>query len=61
MAASLLYGVVCLVLNALRRMDGPYFFLQVYTQPAGVILMWFGIIAVLCLALSFLYYKIKWR
>ena len=61
MAASLFYGFVCLILNALNKLDGPYFFLQVHKQPAGVIIMWFGIIAVLCLGLSFLYYKIKWK
>ncbi|MCR5054751.1 MAG: hypothetical protein K6A69_07905 [Lachnospiraceae bacterium] len=60
-AASLMYGVVTLVLNALRIMDGPYFFLKVYEQSAGVIITWFGIIAALCLGLAFLYYKVKWR
>ena len=59
--ASLFYGVITLVLNALRIMDGPYFFLKVYEQSAGVIVTWFVIIAVLCLGLAFLYYKIKWR
>jgi hypothetical protein len=57
---SLLYGAICLVLNACRVLDGPYFFLQVHEQPAGVIALWFGIIAVLCLGLSLLYYWIKW-
>ena len=61
MAASLFYGVVCLVMNALNMLDGPYFFLQVHQQPVGVIVMWFGIIAVLCLGLAFLYFRVKWR
>ena len=61
MAASLFYGLVCLILNALKMLDGPYFFLQVHEQPVRVIIVWFGIIAVLCLALSFLYYRIKWK
>ena len=61
MAASLFYGGVCLILNVLNKLDGPYFFLQVNKQPAGVIVTWFGIIAILCLVLSFLYYKIKWK
>ncbi|WP_044916314.1 hypothetical protein [Butyrivibrio sp. WCE2006] len=60
-AASLLYGVIALVLNAARIMDGPYFFLKVYEQPAVTIITWFAIIAVLCFALAFLYYKVKWR
>ena len=60
-ATSLLYGIIALVLNALWIMDGPYFFLKVYEQSAGVIATWFAIIAALCLGLAFLYYKIKWR
>ena len=56
-AASLLYGVIALVLNALRIMDGPYFFLKVYEQSAGVIVTWFAIIAALCLGLAFLLYS----
>jgi len=60
-AVSLIYGAVCLALNAWNLLEGPYFFLEVHTQPASVIGMWFGIIAVLCLVLSFIYYRIKWR
>ena len=52
-AASLMYGVIALVLNALRIMDGPYFFLKVYEQAASVIAAWFAIIAALCLGLAF--------
>lgn len=59
--ATLFYGIVSLILNALRIMDGPYFFLKVYEQTAGTIVLWFGIIAVLCLGLAFVYYKVKWR
>lgn len=58
--ATLFYGVVSLILNAVRIMDGPYFFLKVYEEPAGTIVLWFVIIAVLCLVLAFAYYKIKW-
>jgi len=58
---SLMYGVVCLVLNALNLLEGPYFFLEVRKQPVTTIVMWFAIIAVLCLFLSFVYYRIKWR
>ena len=60
-AASLLYGIVCLLLNVANLLDGPYFFLQVHEQPADVIVMWFAIIAGLCVGLAFAYYKIKWR
>ena len=58
---SLMYGIVCLVLNALNVLEGPYFFLEVRKQPVTTIVMWFAIIAVLCLVLSFAYYRIKWR
>lgn len=37
-----MYRVIALVLNALRIMDGPYFFLKVYEQSAGVIAAWFA-------------------
>ena len=60
-AISLCYGVICLILNWVRILDGPYFFLKVYEQPVGTIVLWFGIIAMLCFGLAFLYYRIKWR
>jgi hypothetical protein len=59
-AVSLCYGVICLILNGLRILDGPYFFLKVYEQPVSTIILWFVIIALLCIGLAFLYYKIKW-
>ncbi|XME04117.1 hypothetical protein QYZ88_008065 [Lachnospiraceae bacterium C1.1] len=59
--ATLFYGLVCLVLNALRIMDGPYFFLKIYSEKAGTIILWFMIITVMCLLFSFAYFKIKWR
>ena len=54
-AATLLYGVIVLILNALRVLDGPYFFLRVYETPVSAVIMWFLIIAVLSIALSALY------
>ncbi len=60
-AVSLFYGIVCLILNAVNLLSGPYFFLKVYEQPAGVIVIWFTIIAILCVGLAFAYYKLKWR
>ena len=59
MAASLLYGLIALVLNAARILDGPYFFLQVYEQKPGTIIMWFAIICVLCAVLSLTYIYVK--
>ena len=60
-SATMLYGLICLLLNALRLIDGPYFFLQVYSQPASVIVMWFAIIAVLCIGLASMYFFIRTR
>ena len=58
---TLVYGLICLILNAVNVLDGPYFFLKVHEQPVATIALWFGIIAVLCVALAFVYYKVKWR
>ena len=58
---SLIYGIICLILNACNVLEGPYFFLEIHKQPAGTIITWFVIIAVLCVAISFVYYKVKWR
>lgn len=56
MLATLLYGVVALLLNVIKVLDGPYFFLRVYEVPAGTIVMWFVIIALLCIILSAVYW-----
>ena len=60
-SATMLYGLICLVLNAMRLIDGPYFFLQVYSQPASMIVIWFAIIAALCVGLASLYFIIRIR
>ena len=54
-AVSLMYGIVALILNAMKVLTGPYFFLEVYKTEARVIVMWFGIIFVLCVALAAVY------
>ncbi len=59
--ATMAYGIICLILNIMRILDGPYFFLKIYDVPAGTIAMWFAIIGVLCVVIAFAYYKIKWR
>ena len=60
-AVSLAYGLICLALNAAGILDGPYFFLEAGKQPAGTIVMWFAIIALICIVFAALYYRIKWR
>lgn len=54
-AATLLYGIIALILNIAGVLDGPYFFLRVYEEPVSTVVMWFLIIAGLCLAFSALY------
>ena len=61
MAATLLYGITALILNALRILDGPYFFLRIYDESLGTIVFWFAIIAVLCTVLSGVYLWIRSR
>lgn len=60
-AVTLVYGFICLILNAMSILDGPYFFLQIGKQPVSTIVMWFVIIGILCMGLAVFYYKIKWR
>jgi len=59
MTFTLLYGIIVLILNAVRVLDGPYFFLKVHEVPAGTIALWFGIISVMCLAFSALYLYVR--
>lgn len=49
---SITYGIIALILNALKVLKGPYFFLEVYSTPPGTIAMWFGIIFILCIILT---------
>lgn len=54
-AVTLTYGVILLLLNAAKVVKGPYFFLEVYSTPVPTIVMWFGIIFILCTVLSAVY------
>ena len=62
---TILYGIITLLLNISRLLVGPYFFLEVYSTPAGTIAMWFAIIFVLCVILTvaymFIHSKIRKR
>ena len=51
-AFSLLYGIIAIILNVLKVLTGPYFFLEVYSTPVGTIVMWFVIILILCILLT---------
>ena len=54
-AATLLYGVIALLLNIAGVLKGPYFFLEIYTTPLKTVVMWFLIIFFLCMVLSLIY------
>ena len=62
---TIMYGIITLLLNIARLLVGPYFFLEVYSTPAGTIAMWFAIIFVLCVILTvaymFIHSKIRKR
>ena len=60
-AFTIIYGIIALILNFAKVLTGPYFFLEVYSTPAGTIAMWFGIILVLCVALAAAYMFIHSR
>ena len=40
MIPTLLYAVLSILLNILKKWDGPYFFLKVYNQPVYVSMLW---------------------
>lgn len=61
MGATLVYGVIALVLNGAYVLDGPYFFLKIHETAPSVVAMWFGIISVLCMALSAVYLQLRKR
>ncbi len=58
---SLIYGIIALILNYVKVLEGPYFFLEVYSTPVSTIVMWFCIILVLCIGLSLAYMFIHGR
>ncbi len=58
-AATLLYGVVTLIMNAAGVLDGPYFFLRIHETPLPTVVLWFVIIAVLTLVLSAIYMRLR--
>ena len=59
-ALMVVYGAICLVLNFVGVLDGPYFFLKVHEQPPATIVLLFVIITLLCVGLALAYYKVKW-
>lgn len=60
-AATVIYGIILLILNAARVVTGPYFFLEIYSTPIATIIMWFAIIIILCVALTAAYMYIHSR
>lgn len=45
--ATLLYGIVMVILNYMNIFEGPYFFLKVHSQPIYMTIIWFVIILII--------------
>ena len=56
---TLLYAVVLMVLNYMRVLEGPYFFLHVYEQSLLMSVFWTVAVLAIDLLIAFLVYKIK--
>ena len=41
---TILYGAILIPLNILKKVDGPYFFFQIHTQPVHTCIMWLIIV-----------------
>lgn len=54
---TVLYAVVGITLNALRVMDGPYFFLKVHDQPIYMSIVWCVVVLGTAYALAYALYR----
>ena len=51
-AATLLYGVIFLILNAKRKFDGPYPFFRVHDQSRSATVLWITLLVLLITGIS---------
>lgn len=56
---TIIYAAILIILNILRIVDGPYFFLKVYNQSPIVSLLWFIFIIIFVYLIGFTINKIK--
>ena len=54
---TIIYAIFAIILNLLKIIDGPYFFLKIYEQPIWEVIMWLVIIGILVFIIAFLLKK----
>lgn len=54
---TIIYAIFAIILNLLKVIDGPYFFLKIYEQPIWEVIMWLVIIGILVFIIAFLLKK----
>lgn len=55
---TIIYAIFAIILNLLKVIDGPYFFLKIYEQPIWEVIMWLVIIGILVFIIAFLLKKL---
>ncbi len=58
---TVIYGVIMIILNLLKLIDGPYPFLRVYSQPIYVSFFWLVLIFGLAYGISVMLYRMYRR
>lgn len=51
---TLIYALILIILNVLKIVEGPYFFLRVYEQPLGMSILWLFVMMLISIIISFL-------
>ena len=55
---TLVYGLIMLVLNALRKVDGPYPFFRVHNQPLRATVLWMVVLLLVTAGISWVVLKL---
>ena len=56
--ATLLYGIVIVILNILKIVDGPYPFIRINYQPVAISIMWIVVLLTFSYIIALLFRKI---
>lgn len=54
---TIIYAIFAIILNLLKVIDGPYFFLKIYEQPIWEVIMWLAIIGILVFIIALILKK----
>ena len=54
---TIIYAIFAIILNLLKVIDGPYFFLRIYEQPIWEVIMWLAIIGILVFIIALILKK----